>query len=97
LAETATGVNEARPGLHHGKEPRRSCTDAMPDFRPPRAAKIASPCLGVCVIDARIAACYGCFRTLAEIAAWPSANAAEQRAILEAMAERRLKAMPRKE
>ena len=68
----------------------------MTEPSPPRAATIASPCLGVCVIDARIAACYGCFRTVAEIAAWPSATQTEQRAILAAMAERRRKAIPPK-
>ena len=60
----------------------------------PRAATIDSPCLGVCVIDARIAACHGCFRSIAEIAAWPEASDAEKGAILAAMAERRRKAAP---
>jgi predicted Fe-S protein YdhL (DUF1289 family) len=50
--------------------------------------------LGVCVIDARVAACHGCFRSIAEIAAWPEASDAEKRAILAAMAERRRKATP---
>jgi len=65
---------------------------AMTDSAQP--AKIDSPCLGVCVIDARIAACHGCFRTIAEIVAWPSATQTEQRAILAAIAERRRKAIP---
>ena len=63
---------------------------------PNRTAKIDTPCLGVCIIDARIAACYGCFRSIAEIAAWPSATPAEQRAILAAMDMRRRKALPSK-
>jgi predicted Fe-S protein YdhL (DUF1289 family) len=57
------------------------------------AATIDSPCLGVCVIDARIAACYGCFRTIAEISAWPAATQTEKRAIATAMEERRRKAI----
>jgi len=69
---------------------------AMNQSSPRRAAGIDSPCLGVCVIDARIAACYGCFRTPAEITAWPAATNDEKRAMLAAMDERKRKAMPPK-
>ncbi|MEM9057922.1 MAG: DUF1289 domain-containing protein [Pseudomonadota bacterium] len=30
----------------------------------------ASPCIGVCALDAAGKVCVGCFRTLAEIGAW---------------------------
>lgn len=45
-------------------------------------SKIGSPCVGVCVIDARVGSCYGCFRTPAEITVWPSATDTEKRDIL---------------
>jgi uncharacterized protein len=54
--------------------------------------KIGSPCVGVCVIDARVNACYGCFRTPGEITAWPSASDDDKRAILVRLDERRVKA-----
>jgi hypothetical protein len=62
-----------------------------------RDATIDSPCQGVCVIDARTAACYGCFRTIAEITAWSTATLAEKRAIVTVMNERRRKAIPPKD
>ena len=62
-----------------------------------REATIESPCLGVCVIDARIAVCYGCFRTIAEITAWSTATVTEKQAILTVMNERRRKAIPPKD
>ena len=59
-------------------------------------SRIGSPCVGVCVIDARVDSCYGCFRTPAEITVWPSASDAEKRAILAKLDERRERAgMPR--
>ena len=52
-------------------------------------SSIGSPCVGVCVIDARVDACYGCFRRPAEITAWPSATDDEKRAILAKLDDRR--------
>jgi len=49
----------------------------------------ASPCTGVCQIDAETGLCAGCLRSLAEIAAWGAASADEQRRILEAVRVRR--------
>ncbi|HMI36369.1 MAG TPA: DUF1289 domain-containing protein [Steroidobacteraceae bacterium] len=43
-------------------------------------APVASPCTGVCRLDAT-SMCTGCGRLLAEIAAWSSASAAERREI----------------
>jgi hypothetical protein len=48
-----------------------------------------SPCLGVCVIDARSDTCHGCFRTPKEIARWPRANQAERRETLKRLKARR--------
>ncbi|MBX9595740.1 MAG: DUF1289 domain-containing protein [Roseomonas sp.] len=45
-----------------------------------------SPCRRICRLEARI--CQGCGRTGREIALWPSADAQEKRAILEASAAR---------
>lgn len=49
---------------------------------------IASPCINICRMDPRSGYCEGCFRTLAEIAAWSAATDAEKRAILDRVAER---------
>ncbi|WP_237213705.1 DUF1289 domain-containing protein [Falsiroseomonas oryziterrae] len=49
---------------------------------------IRSPCVKLCVLDARNV-CEGCGRTLDEIAAWPAADEATRRAILATAAERR--------
>lgn len=49
---------------------------------------VASPCAGVCKLDAGRAFCVGCLRTIEDIASWPRANAAQQRAILCRAAER---------
>jgi predicted Fe-S protein YdhL (DUF1289 family) len=46
-------------------------------------AGVKSPCNSVCKIDPATDLCMGCFRTLAEIAAWGEASEAEQRAIAE--------------
>lgn len=48
-----------------------------------------SPCIGVCLMDPQIGQCRGCLRTIAEIANWYDADAAEKRAILELLAARR--------
>ncbi|MBX9885871.1 MAG: DUF1289 domain-containing protein [Novosphingobium sp.] len=47
-----------------------------------------SPCTGTCVLDPLSALCRGCARTIAEIMAWPTASAAQKRAILGAVGER---------
>lgn len=39
-----------------------------------------SPCRKICVIHAESGLCVGCFRTAAEIAAWPSMTPEERRA-----------------
>ncbi len=53
---------------------------------------VDSPCLGVCVIDARTDTCYGCFRTPREIGGWPRASEEERRATLKNLIARRREA-----
>ena len=50
---------------------------------------IASPCNKVCVVDPERRQCIGCWRTLAEIAAWGSMTDEEQRAVLNQLEQRR--------
>ncbi|HLI12233.1 MAG TPA: DUF1289 domain-containing protein [Alphaproteobacteria bacterium] len=54
---------------------------------PPLTA--ASPCIGVCRLDATTGWCRGCCRSPAEIAAWPDLDAATRAAILAQLAGRR--------
>ncbi len=50
---------------------------------------IASPCIDACKMDEASGLCQGCWRTLAEIGAWGSADDDERRMILAAIARRR--------
>jgi uncharacterized protein len=50
----------------------------------------ASPCLGICLMDPATRTCRGCLRTIDEIRAWYEASAAEKRAILARLDQRRL-------
>jgi uncharacterized protein len=49
----------------------------------------ASPCLGICLMDPATRMCRGCLRTIDEIRAWYEASAAEKRAILARLDQRR--------
>jgi predicted Fe-S protein YdhL (DUF1289 family) len=51
---------------------------------------VASPCISVCVMDARIGLCAGCHRTLDEIAAWSVLDDDARRAIVAALPGRKL-------
>jgi predicted Fe-S protein YdhL (DUF1289 family) len=53
------------------------------------AALVPSPCVSVCAIDAPTGLCAGCYRTLAEIAAWIDLSAAQRRSVLAALPQRR--------
>jgi len=50
---------------------------------------IASPCNKVCVVDPEQRQCIGCWRTLEEIAGWPSMTDEEQLAVLKQVEQRR--------
>lgn len=49
---------------------------------------ISSPCTKVCVIDAASGLCFGCGRTLGEIAKWGSLSDDERVAIMATLMER---------
>jgi predicted Fe-S protein YdhL (DUF1289 family) len=55
------------------------------------AARVASPCVSVCVIDVPTGLCAGCFRTLDEIAGWIDLSADERRTLLAALPARRVR------
>ena len=39
---------------------------------------IESPCVNICTLDARLRACFGCGRTIDEIARWSAMSAADR-------------------
>jgi predicted Fe-S protein YdhL (DUF1289 family) len=47
-----------------------------------------TPCIAVCIIDPKTSLCFGCGRTLPEIARWPRMDSSERRAIMARLAER---------
>jgi len=47
-----------------------------------------TPCIAVCIIDPKTSLCFGCGRTLPEIARWPRMYSSERRAIMVRLAER---------
>ena len=49
---------------------------------------ISSPCNKICVVDGVTGLCFGCGRTLPEIAKWGSMSEAERLAIMAGLAER---------
>lgn len=56
---------------------------------------IPSPCVRNCCLNEKDV-CLGCFRSLAEITAWGSADSATRRDILDRARERRREAMARR-
>jgi len=51
-----------------------------------------TPCIAVCMMDPRTSLCFGCGRTLPEIARWPRMGSAERRALMALLPERMAKA-----
>ena len=47
-----------------------------------------TPCIAVCMIDPRTNLCFGCGRTLPEIARWHRMESAERRAVMALLAQR---------
>ena len=47
-----------------------------------------TPCIAVCMIDPRTSLCFGCGRTLPEIARWGQMATDERRALITALPER---------
>jgi hypothetical protein len=59
--------------------PNRSTTSTMSQD---------TPCIAVCMIDPRTSLCFGCGRTLPEIARWGQLATDERRALMAALPER---------
>jgi predicted Fe-S protein YdhL (DUF1289 family) len=51
--------------------------------------RIPSPCVRVCAMDPATQLCRGCFRTLEEIAGWPSYTEAQKAEVWRRIGERR--------
>lgn len=49
---------------------------------------IETPCIAVCMINPRTSLCFGCGRTLPEIARWHRIDSAERLAIMELLPAR---------
>ena len=47
-----------------------------------------TPCIAVCIIDPKTSLCFGCGRTLPEIARWPRMNSTERRTVMVQLADR---------
>ncbi|MEY9360092.1 putative Fe-S protein YdhL (DUF1289 family) [Bradyrhizobium yuanmingense] len=47
-----------------------------------------TPCVAVCMIDPKTKLCFGCGRTLPEIARWHAMESADRRAIIALLPER---------
>jgi uncharacterized protein len=47
-----------------------------------------TPCIAVCLIDPKTSLCFGCGRTLPEIAWWPRMDHAERCAVMTRLAQR---------
>jgi predicted Fe-S protein YdhL (DUF1289 family) len=47
-----------------------------------------TPCIAVCIIDPKTDLCFGCGRTLPEIARWPGMDGGERRALMAKLAAR---------
>ena len=47
-----------------------------------------TPCTAVCMMDPRTNLCFGCGRTLPEIARWPQMDSTERRAVMAQLAAR---------
>jgi predicted Fe-S protein YdhL (DUF1289 family) len=61
-----------------------------PDLDDAARRRIETPCIGVCDIDLSTDWCAGCFRTLAEVAAWSTSSASQRRQILDRVERRRV-------
>ena len=47
-----------------------------------------TPCIAVCMMDPRTKLCFGCGRTLPEIARWHQMDSAERLAVMDGLAAR---------
>ena len=49
---------------------------------------IETPCIAICMIDPRTSLCFGCGRTLPEIARWHRMESTERQAVMAQLAAR---------
>lgn len=61
-----------------------------------QTAPLATPCLKVCIVDGESGLCLGCYRTLAEVAAWARFSDAERDEIMADLPARRGRIRPEK-
>lgn len=61
---------------------------------PPRP--IDTPCVALCAVDPQSGLCFGCFRSLKEIAAWSRFTDAEREALMRELPGRRALIAPEK-
>jgi predicted Fe-S protein YdhL (DUF1289 family) len=47
-----------------------------------------TPCIALCLIDPKTSLCFGCGRTLPEIARWQRMDSAERRSVMAQLASR---------
>src|SRR5690606_25050961 len=73
----ADGAERSAPSCFPAPGVAQNAVDA-----PATTSAIASPCVGVCTLDAR-GCCIGCLRTLDEIAAWGSLDETERRRLMD--------------
>lgn len=52
-------------------------------------SQVASPCIGICALDAQREYCTGCLRTIGEIRAWRTMSDQERSQVLQDIAARR--------
>ena len=57
---------------------------------------LATPCVKVCIVDGESGLCLGCYRTLAEVAAWARFSDAERAEIMASLPARRSRIRPEK-
>jgi predicted Fe-S protein YdhL (DUF1289 family) len=53
------------------------------------ADDVPSPCVSICALDAAGAHCLGCYRSLDEVASWPTLSPDERRRVLARVEDRR--------
>jgi hypothetical protein len=63
---------------------------------PPPQPAIATPCIGVCIVDPLSGLCLGCFRTLSEIGGWSGFTGARRAEIMAQLLHRRSRIDPEK-
>lgn len=59
-----------------------------------RREAVESPCIKVCVIHPASGLCLGCYRSAAEIAAWPTLTPEARRALMAALPARASQVKP---